>query len=255
MQSSKGKGKGKGKMPGGHDDVALLRQAGSIASATRIPKSLQQSNPPSMQNARPPKSLSQIENKKLRGKLAQEYLSSKRAEEHAKLADQYINVAAPGEGAGMIELEDELERTAKVTQSVIRENVGVEVARKGFSLDLDGGKGGVGLGPYRCDYTRNGRHLALGGRKGHVAAFDWQAGKLSFEINVKETVRDIKWLHNQDFVAVAQKKYAYIYDGHSGAEIHKLKQHVEVHRMQFLPFHFLLATIVSETFSGLTNLN
>ncbi|KDN52995.1 BING4CT-domain-containing protein [Tilletiaria anomala UBC 951] len=228
-----------------HDESALKLQSSSIASATRMPTSLQQATPSSMQNARPPKSFGKIHDKKLRAHLSNEYLSAKRAAEHAKLADQYINISAPGEGAGLIELEDDLERTAKVTQSVIRDSVGVDTARKSFSLQLDGGRDGVGLGPYRCDYTRNGRHLALGGRKGHIAAFDWHAGKLSFEINVKETVRDIKWLHNQDYIAVAQKKYAFIYDAHSGAEIHKLKQHVEVHRMQFLPYHFLLATIGS----------
>ncbi len=243
--SAPSKRKGKGKASA-HSDQALQKQSASIAAATRIPTSLQQSNPPSMQNARPPKSFSKIPDKKLRGKMSREFLSAKRAEEHAKLADEYINVAAPGEGAGLIQLEDEMERTAKVTQSMIRDSVGAETARKSFTLALDGGKDGVGLGPYRCDYSRNGRHLVLGGRKGHIAAFDWQAGKLSFEINVRETVRDVKWLHNQDFVAVAQKKHAFIYDGHSGAEIHKLKQHVEVHRMEFLPYHFLLATIVSE---------
>lgn len=33
-----------------------------------------------------------------------------------------------------------------------------------------------------------------------------------------ETVRDVRALHNENFVAVAQKKYAYIYDN-QGAEV------------------------------------
>ncbi len=47
----------------------------------------------------------------------------------------------------MIETEGELERTFKVTQAQIKDNVGIDTAKKGFELKLDGGKQGVGLGP------------------------------------------------------------------------------------------------------------
>lgn len=43
--------------------------------------------------------------------------------------------------------------------------------------------------------------------------------------------------------AVAQKKYSYIYDA-GGIELHCLKQHIDVNVLDFLPFHFLLVSIV-----------
>ncbi|EME48644.1 hypothetical protein DOTSEDRAFT_141890 [Dothistroma septosporum NZE10] len=138
--------------------------------------------------------------------------------------------------AGFLEPEGELERTYKVRQDEIRSSVAVETAKQNFQLrDL-------GLGPYTHDYTRNGRDLLLAGRKGHVVTFDWRSGKLGCELQLGETVRDAKWLHNNQYFAVAQKKNVYIYD-HHGVELHNLEQHVEVTHMEFLPYHFLLATI------------
>lgn len=138
---------------------------------------------------------------------------------------------------GFIEAEGELERTYKVRQGDVKENVGVETAKKGFELKLDE------LGPYRADYTRNGRKLLLSGRKGHVATMDWRDGKLGCELQLGETVRDAKWLHNDQFFATAQKKHVYIYD-HAGVEIHCLNKHVEPTHLEFLPYHFLLVSAV-----------
>lgn len=140
--------------------------------------------------------------------------------------------------AGFLEPESEMEKTYKVRQEEIKENVGIETAKKGFELKLED------FGPYRADYTRNGRHLLLAGRKGHVATMDWRAGKLGCELHLGETVRDAKWLHNNQFFAVAQKKYVYIYD-HTGMELHCLDKHVEASYLEFLPYHFLLASAVS----------
>ncbi|KAK4184862.1 putative U3 small nucleolar RNA-associated protein 7 [Podospora australis] len=138
--------------------------------------------------------------------------------------------------AGFLEPETELERTYKVRQGDIRKDVAIEVAQKGFELKLDQ------LGPYTCEYSRNGRDLILAGRKGHVATMDWREGKLGCELQLGETIRDARFLHNNQFFAVAQKKYVYIYDA-NGVELHCLKKHVEVSHMEFLPYHFLLATL------------
>ncbi|KAL8736433.1 MAG: hypothetical protein Q9166_000225 [cf. Caloplaca sp. 2 TL-2023] len=139
-------------------------------------------------------------------------------------------------GSGLLEAEGELERTYKVRQDELKPELSIETARKGFELKLED------LGPYVADYTRNGRGLLLAGRKGHVSTMDWRAGELRCELQLGETVKDAKWLHNDQYFAVAQKKYVYIYD-HAGVELHCLQKHIEVNYMQFLPYHFLLATV------------
>jgi U3 small nucleolar RNA-associated protein 7 len=69
---------------------------------------------------------------------------------------------------GYLEPDGELERTYKVRQDDLQQEVAIETAKKGFELKLEG------LGPYSADYTRNGRGLLLAGRKGHVATMDWR---------------------------------------------------------------------------------
>lgn len=140
--------------------------------------------------------------------------------------------------SGYLEPDAELERTYKVRQNDILKDVAVETAKKGFELKLER------LGPYTADYTRNGRGLLLAGRKGHVSTMDWRAGTLGCELQLQETTRDAKWLHNDQYFAVAQKKHVYIYD-QNGVELHCLQKHIEVTNMEFLPYHFLLATVVS----------
>ncbi|RMJ23569.1 hypothetical protein PHISP_05552 [Aspergillus sp. HF37] len=171
-----------------------------------------------------------VKDKKLRSNL--KAVESKNKDAYLKAKDSEILLE---HDAGFLEPEGELERTYKVAQDEIQENVGVETAKKGFELRLDD------MGPYRADYTRNGRDLLLAGRKGHVATMDWRAGKLGCELQLGETVRDARWLHNNQFFAVAQKKYVYIYD-HTGAELHCLSRHVEPLFLEFLPYHFLLAS-------------
>ncbi|ATZ53350.1 Bcutp7 [Botrytis cinerea B05.10] len=172
-----------------------------------------------------------IKDKKLRGNLKKLEARNKTAILRAKDAEILLE-----NEDGFLEPENELERTYKVRQDEIKQSVPLETAKKGFELKLDQ------LGPYVCDYTRNGKDLLLAGRKGHVATMDWREGKLGCELQLGETVRDAKWLHNNQLFAVAQKKYVYIYDG-AGVELHCLKKHIEVTNMEFLPYHYLLATV------------
>ena len=174
-----------------------------------------------------------VKDKKLRRNLANLENKYKTATLKAKEAEILLE-----NQAGFIETETELERTYRVRQDEIQKDVAIEVAQKGFELKLDQ------LGPYTCEYSRNGRDLILAGRKGHIATMDWREGKLGCELQLGETIRDARFLHNNQFFAVAQKKYVYIYDS-NGVELHCLKKHVEVSHMEFLPYHFLLATLVS----------
>jgi U3 small nucleolar RNA-associated protein 7 len=52
-------------------------------------------------------------------------------------------------------------------------------ARKAFDLSLPD------LGPYSMAYTRAGRHMVLGGAKGHLAVMEWQRGHLTCEVQVR----------------------------------------------------------------------
>lgn len=175
-----------------------------------------------------------VKDKKLRANIRSLEAKNQQAAIEAKNVEILLE-----NNAGLLETETELERTYRVRQDEIKREVGVETAKKGFELRLDD------LGPYDvCEYSRNGRNLLVAGRKGHVATFDWRDGKLGCELQLNETVRDARWLHtsNQNNFAVAQKKCIYIYSG-DGVEMHQLKNHSEATHLEYLPYHFLLASV------------
>ncbi|XP_045785095.1 WD repeat-containing protein 46 isoform X2 [Maniola jurtina] len=153
----------------------------------------------------------------------------KYAEEQAARADILLT-----EDQGFLEV-DEDNRTTAITQKVIADNVDITAATKIFELDL-------AFGPYQAKYSRNGRHLLLGSKKGHLAGFDWVTKKLHFEINVMESIHDISWLHVETMIAAAQKEWLYIYDN-TGIELHCVKRMDKILKMEFLPYHFLLAAV------------
>jgi U3 small nucleolar RNA-associated protein 7 len=142
-------------------------------------------------------------------------------------------------GSGFLEADGPMERTFKVRQDQLKEMVDLQSAKKIFDITLPATEG-----PFRARYTRNGRCVLLGGEQGgQLAGFDWQTGKLRFEMNLEagEVVHDVTWLQNETFFAAAQKKYVYVYD-HAGREVHRLKQHSTAEKLNFLPYHFLLTS-------------
>ncbi|KAK7052348.1 WD-repeats-region domain-containing protein [Favolaschia claudopus] len=197
----------------------------SVKARTSVPKSLQDKgrdlNVPSHNH---------IANKKLRSELVRNATQTARAK--ALIDDAEMLLA---EDAGLMQAEGELERTWRVSQPEILEEAGQDAARGRREWKLDGGT-------YRSRYTRNGRHLAIVGSMGHAATFDWLTGTLHAELQLQETCRDITFLHDHSHFAVAQKKYVFIYD-RDGVELHCLKAHIEPTRLEFLPYHWLLASI------------
>lgn len=137
------------------------------------------------------------------------------------------------EEAGLLEPENETEKTYQISQKEIVQAVDITAATKHFDLKLSH------LGPYKIDYFRNGRNLLLGGRNGHVAVFDWITKNLSCEFNVQESVHAVQWLHMPTMFAVSQADWVYVYDNR-GTQIHCLKRLYHTYELDFLPYHFLL---------------
>ncbi|XP_064395157.1 uncharacterized protein LOC135342363 [Halichondria panicea] len=168
-----------------------------------------------------------IKDKKLRRFIKESDGQHKRAAKKAARSELLLQ-----EEPGYLEAE-QMERTYRFKQEDIAAAVPLASSVQYFDLKLDT------FGPYSINYSRNGSHLLLGGQKGHLATVGWKEKKLGAEFHVRETVRDVQFLHNEMMYAVAQKRHVYVYDT-SGMELHCLKALREVNKLAFLPYHFLL---------------
>jgi len=178
--------------------------------------------------------------KKVRSKHVKDRRLRNKLKVHEAKYDQSVKQAARSEllmteEVGVLESEG-VERTHQFKQTDIANSLDVTSALKFFDLKLDN------FGPYKINYTRNGKFLLLGGQKGHLASVDWASKNLACEVHSQEATRDVVFLHQETLFAAAQKKYVYIYDN-QGTEIHCLKDHRDVNRLEYLPYHFLLASV------------
>ncbi|XP_020591674.1 probable U3 small nucleolar RNA-associated protein 7 [Phalaenopsis equestris] len=172
-----------------------------------------------------------LRDKKLKGQLTVKEKLYGQSAKAAAIAEKWL---LPTEH-GYLEAEG-LEKTWRIKQETILQEVDIISSRKPFDMVLPD------LGPYTLEYTLNGRYMLVGGRKGHLALIDMITMDLIKEFQVRETVRDVVFLHNEQFFAVAQKRYTYIYNRH-GTEIHCLKEHGTPLKLQFLEKQFLLVSI------------
>jgi len=178
-----------------------------------------------------PVSTKKIGDKKLKGKLKYTERIVREAQENAAKVNDWL---LPQE-AGSLEPEG-MEQTWRFHQEDIVAAAPTGVKHKVFNLQL------TELGPYRIGFSRSGRHALIGGRKGHLAMLDCERLSSVCELQVRETVRDVQFLHNETMFAAAQREHVYIYDKR-GIELHCLRDHTGVNRLEFLPYHHLLCSV------------
>ena len=117
----------------------------------------------------------QLKDKRLKGKLRHAEKVVQEAQAKAAKVSEWL---LPSD-AGLLEAEG-IERTYNYKQEDIARHVEVGAAQKAFDIKLPD------LGPYSLDFTRNGRFMLLGGRKGHLALMDWSRQHLVCEVQVRE---------------------------------------------------------------------
>ncbi|TEB22428.1 hypothetical protein FA13DRAFT_1766474 [Coprinellus micaceus] len=174
------------------------------------------------------------------------------------LETQQNLLALAADDAGGIQVDGPLEKTWRISQVEIQSSVGGEAAKGRRDLTFRAGEGAR-----RMRWTRNGRHLVFISGKGgtKVSSVDWMGGQVNSEVDLLagsnfsgaggnggggEAARDVTFLQDQSFFAVAQKRNVFVYD-RDGVEVHRLKNIVDPLRLEFLPWHWLLVATLALT--------
>lgn len=118
-------------------------------------------------------------------------------------------------------------------QGYIQRNVNLYTKEKAFSLTLDNG-------PFKCRYTQNGSHMLVHNSRGYLSAFNAQTFSICFETDLEDAIHDARYLHNELYIATAQKDCVFVYDN-TGRELHAVRDMKSIKMLEFLPYHFLLA--------------
>eukprot|EP00993_Chasmostoma_nieuportense_P007583 NODE_856_length_1809_cov_18.653983_g801_i0.p1 GENE.NODE_856_length_1809_cov_18.653983_g801_i0~~NODE_856_length_1809_cov_18.653983_g801_i0.p1 ORF type:complete len:459 (-),score=101.31 NODE_856_length_1809_cov_18.653983_g801_i0:376-1752(-) len=125
--------------------------------------------------------------------------------------------------------------THTITQAQLRDHLDLRTLANQWQYE------NPSLGPYSLAYASNGRLLAMAGRKGHLGIVNIQTKEVVGETQLRQSIRDVTFCHDDRWVVVAQRDYAYMYT-HQCAEAHRLKEHEQPLFLEFLPHHFLIAS-------------
>ena len=88
------------------------------------------------------------------------------------------------EGDGYLIAENDNEKTLKVSQDYLTQNLPKYNKDNIFNLDLP-------YGPYNVDYSLNGSSVLIGGEKGHLSVLQWREKNLLCELNVNERINSV----------------------------------------------------------------
>jgi len=158
----------------------------------------------------------------------------RRREQHVRQTYNETQTRYEQTDGGLLEPETPIERTHKTQQKVIVEATSANAAANAWRKALP-------KGPYGVNVARTGRHAVCYGAGGRVEVLDLHRNVRTAEIRCGEVCRAATFLHDETMVAVAQRKYVYVYD-QDGAEVHRMAKHLEPEHLSYLPFHFLLAS-------------
>ena len=143
---------------------------------------------------------------------------------------------------GMLEAEHDMERTTALSQVELKRQLKDEdVVRHIYDLNLES--------PHGLKYDRSGRYALLYSSsinpQGHVAIMDCHTRTVvrGGEFYVQQPLRDATFLHNAQMMAVAPANSPVAIYDNDGTEIHSLTDHMDPLKLEFLPYHFLLASV------------